>query len=256
MRVVIVAYGDNLTLALREAQDVSNILQAGGYSVHLIAGEDATLDCMTEALPAGPFDLAWLIMHSGAEGFRLADQVVQPAQIGQWLAACHSFDVVLNSCFSAEHVSTIQYAAHVDVVATIDPSGVDGRVAHSTGVYLARALVQSGDLHEACSQASGNGAIQYRWFPAASGLRQVRSHDDGLARRVDDLVVALTGNLSGQRGLIARMDELSADLKQYVAANEAWHREHEARLRAVEQRRHWLFGLLVAGLMLVAGVAL
>jgi hypothetical protein len=242
MRAVIVAHGEDLTLALREAQDVSNILQGGGHSAHLVVGDGATLECLGEALNHGPYDLAWVITHSGAEGFALADQTISPAQLGQWLDAARCWEAVLNSCFSAEHVATVQQAAHVDVVATIDPKGVDGRVARSTGVYLARALVETGDLQDACARASGNGAVQYRWFPAGSGLRQARGADSDLARKVDDLVVALTGNLSGQRGLIARMDELSADLKQYAAANEAWKREHEDRLRAVERRRG-LFGI-------------
>lgn len=206
---------------------------------------------------SGSFDLAWLIMHSGADGFGLADQVMPPAQIGQWLAACHCFEAVLNSCFSAEHVAAIQYAAHVDVVATIDPSGVDGRVARSTGVYLARALVQAGDLQEACRQASGNGAIQYRWFPAGTVLRQARSAiaDPDLPRQVNELVTALTGGLSGQPGLFSRLDKLAGVLDQYIATNEAWKAEHERRLCVVE-RRHWPFGLLLVLALLVAGTLL
>lgn len=240
MRAVIVAHGDDPTLALREAHDVSNILQNGGHSVHLLAGDDATLDCLTRALAAGPFDLAWMICHSGADGFRLADQVVTPAQLGQWLAACHCWEVVLNSCFSAEHVAAIQYAAHVDVVATIDPDGVDGRVARSTGVYLARELIETGDLQDACVRASGNGSIQYRWFPAGSGLRQARAAaETDLARQVNSLVTALTGGLDGQPGLFARLDRLASDLDRYINANEMWKADHERRLVMVERRRWW-----------------
>ena len=184
MKVLIIAYGIDLTQAMREAQDVLNILQGGGCSVHLLANQDVTLDCLGEVLDHGPFDMVWLIVHSGSDGFALADQVISAAQLGQWLDATRCRQVVLNSCFSAEHVDVIQRAAAVDIVATIDPSGVKDHLARSTGVYLARAFVETGDLEEACSRASGNGLVQYRWFPAGDKLRS-DGRRIGLHRQVE-----------------------------------------------------------------------
>jgi len=259
MRVVIVAYGEDPTLALREATDVLNILQTVGHSVYLVAGNDATLESLGDALDHGPFDLAWIIAHSGAEGFQLADQVITPAQLGQWLAAAHCWEAVLNSCFSAEHVVAIQKAATVDVVATIDPAGVDGRLARSTGVYLARALAADGDLQDACERASGNGSVQYRWFPAGTGLRQAQQQnvsEQELSRQVQDLVRSLTGDLTGKPGLIYRIDKLSQQVEQYMAADQAWKDEHTKRLQALEGgRRLNTVGLLMMLIVTVAMLA-
>lgn len=258
MRVVIVAYADNLPLAQREAQDVSNILQEVGHQVFMVAGPDATLECLGEALDHGPFDLAWIITHSGPTGFVLAEQTISPAQLGQWLDAAHCWEAVLNSCFSAEHVAAIQVAAHVDVVATIDPSGVDDRVARSTGRYLARAYAESGDLQDACQRASGNGSIQYRWFPAGSALRAARTAaEPELVRTVAELVTALTGGLSGEPGLFARLNKLSTDVDRYIAANEAWKMEHERRHAEAERHKRGPLGLFMLALaLMVAGVLL
>ncbi len=55
MKVLIIAYGADLTQATREAQDVLNILQAGGCNVHLLANQDVTQDCLDEVLAHGPF---------------------------------------------------------------------------------------------------------------------------------------------------------------------------------------------------------
>lgn len=257
MRVVIVAYGEDPTLALREATDVSNILQATGHSVYLIAGPDATLEALGDALDHGPFDLAWIITHSGADGFQLADQTITPAQLGQWLAAAHCWEAFLNSCFSAEHVIAIQRAATVDVVATIDPAGVDGRLAHSTGTYLARALASTGDLQDACEQASGRGSVQYRWFPAGTGLRQAGGSDSDLARQVQDLVRSLTGDLSGNPGLIYKLDRLSQQLERYVADDRIWKEETTKRMRSLEgSRRLNAFGLVMMLMITAALLAL
>ena len=172
MKVLIIAYGTDLTQAMREAQDVLNILQAGGCSVHLLANQDVTLDCLGEVLDHGPFDMVWLIVHSGSDGFALADQVISAAQLGQWLDATRCRQVVLNSCFSAEHVDVIQRAAtrghrgHHRSKWGQGPSGALDRGVSGAGVCR-----DTGDLEEACSRASGNGLVQYRWFPAGDKLR-------------------------------------------------------------------------------------
>lgn len=214
MNVVIVAYGPDLGQALKEAHDVSNILQKGGHTVHLLADEETSFECMNGALDAGPFELAWLIVHSGPDGFHLAGQTLPPAQLGVWLEAAHCCEVVLNSCFSAEHVQAIQQAALVDAVATIDPTGVKDWAARTTGVHLARALVETGDLCEACRRASGKGSLQYRWFPAGAMADMHRGARDEIREQLQLLVIAVQGDpRTGTVGLLTRVERIGEQLE-------------------------------------------
>lgn len=248
MKVLIIAYGADLTQATREAQDVLNILQAGGCSVHLLANQDVTQDCLDEVLAHGPFDMVWLIVHSGSDGFALADQVITAAQLGQWLDATHCEQAVLNSCFSAEHVDVIQRAAAVDIVATIDPSGVKDRVARSTGVYLARAFVDTGDLEEACSRASGNGLVQYRWFPDGDKLRSDGRRtglgdkpSDRMEEQLTSLLRAVRGDAeNGYIGLVGRVNDIQTQLRTFTEEQRTWRMETERRLVSfTDEERVW-----------------
>ena len=246
MKVLIIAYGTDLKQATREAQDVLNILQAGGCSVHLLANQDVTLDCLAEVLDHGPFDMLWLIVHSGSDGFALADQVISAAQLGQWLDASSSRQVVLNSCFSAEHVDVVQRAATVDIVATIDPCGVKDHLARSTGVYLARAFIEMGDLEAACLRASGNGLVQYRWFPAGDKLRSDgrrsglldRSSDSRMEEQLTSLLRAVRGDTeNGYVGLVGRVNDIQMQLRTFTDEQRAWRVETERRLVQLEATR-------------------
>lgn len=214
MHVVVVAYGPDLPLALKEAHEVSNILQRCGHSVYLLTDGETSLDCLGDALDHGPFDLAWFIVHSSSEGFQLVDQVLTPEQLGVWLDATGCSGVVLNSCFSAEHVQGIQKAAAVDVVATIDPNGVKDTTARMTGVLVARALAETGDLREACIRASGKGSIQYRWFPVGDAMSNERGVRDDIREQLQLLVMAVQGDpRTGTVGLLARVERIGDQLE-------------------------------------------
>lgn len=233
MRTIIVSVTSaDVPGALSEAQDVANVLTMAGHRVRLVTGDDASLNSLVQALDHGPFDLIWLITHSDPAGFALADQVVSPAQLGQWLRAAGCRAAVLNSCHSAEHVVTLQRACAADIVATIDTAGVDGVTARSTGIYLARALVMTGDLREAVERASGSGLVQYRWYPAGTeGAMRNEGSDAELARTMGDLVRALQGDpFSGAPGLLAQLNALNSDMRQYMA-------ETDRRLKRLEAQR-------------------
>lgn len=246
MRAVIVAVtSSDVPDALSEAQDVANVLMQGNR-VRLITGDDATLNGLVQSLDYGPFDLVWLITHSDPTGFALADQVVSPVQLGQWLRAAGCRAAVLNSCHSAEHVVTIQRACPADIVATVDPAGVDGVTARSTGYYLARALAVTGDLRAAVERASGSGLVQYRWYPAGTeGAMRNEGSDAELARTMGDLVRALQGDpFSGAPGLLAQLNALNADMRRYMD-------ETDRRLKRLEDR--WFSPLSL--LLLAAALA-
>jgi hypothetical protein len=242
-RAVIVATG-NLDHLPAEVQDVANILSEGGYTVRLCLGADASRAGLQRAAGEGPCDLAWLGCHAGPDGFVLADGVFGPAEWGVWLAQVHAGECVLNACYSLEQAAAIQRAApDVGLACTIDPAGVDDRLAWTTGVYVARGFVESGDMAGAVRGASGNGSLQYRYIPAGgrgagrAGGR-MSNEDQDLLRQ---LVNAIKGDGYTGVGLIRQWQQLSDRLADYVEEQEKWRAEqarinqaHEDRLRVLE----------------------
>lgn len=242
-RAVIVAAGDLASLPA-EVQDVANILSEGGYTVRLCLGADATRAGLQRAAGEGPCDLAWLGCHAGPDGFMLSDGPFAAAELGVWLAQVRAGECVLNACYSLEHVAAIQRAApDVGVACTIDPSGVDDRQAWTTGVYVARAFVASGDMAGAVRSASGGGSLQYRYIPAGgrgagrAGGR-MSNEDQDLLRQ---LVNAIKGDGYTGVGLIRQWQQLSDRLADYVEEQEKWraeqarvNQEHADRLRVLE----------------------
>lgn len=222
MNVVIVAYGPDLLEAPREAEEVSNILQGAGHSVHVVDTSDVTLERLEGTSKYGPFDLAWLIVHSGTEGFALADQDIEPSLLGKWLNAIGCWQAVLNSCYSAEHVAVIQQEVAADIVATINPKGVRDRRARLVGICLARALAESGDLEKACVQTVGGGSLQYRWFPFGDVLRDGRRMGvETIEDQITSLVRAVRGDPdNGYVGLVGRVQEIQGQLGVFHADTE------------------------------------
>lgn len=83
-RAVIVAAGSILELPT-EVQTVANTLSEAGWQVRLCTGTEATRAGLLAAAGEGDADLAWFGMHSGPDGFLLADGVWPPTQLGTWL---------------------------------------------------------------------------------------------------------------------------------------------------------------------------
>lgn len=241
-RAIIVAAGDDISGLTAEVQAVANEFSGAGWTVRLLLGNDASRAGLLQAAEKR-FDFAWLGMHSGADGFGLADGIMPPAEIGQWLQHIGAKFAALNSCFSAEHVSAIQRAApSLAITATIDPGGVAQDQAWSTGVYLARDFVECGDLQSATDTASGFGSIQYRYFPAVGRARRTVNNDQDLIRQITE---ALAGSaLTGEPGLFVRLNQLAKQLEAFIteqqrtnAAQAQNNAETERRLKMLESRQ-------------------
>lgn len=217
-----------------ELQDVVNTFSA---AAHVIRIADASRRGLREAMYAGTFDMVWFAGHSGAEGFELGDGIWKPAEMGRWLVAIGAWSLVLNSCFSAEHVLMIQQVADVDVVATIAPAGVDDAVAAETALYLARALVESHDLSRATRLASANGQLQYRFFP--SGGRDMTSMTRAEEQAHEDvaaLVQVFKGDpRTGQPGLVATLNTMAQRMDALSKSFDAYRESTERRLEALER---------------------
>jgi len=240
-RAVIVAAGD-LDALPAEASTVANTLSRAGWTVRLCVGGDASLAGLLATAGEGDCTLAWFGLHASVEGFALAGGVLSPAQLGVWLRNVSARDVVLNACYSVEHVATIQRAADVDVACTIAPEGVDDSEAWQWGVYAVRAYVANGgDLRAAVGQASGMGTLQYRYIPCGDyGLqgRGGRMPPDRIEEQLASLLRAVRGDTdNGVPGLAQQMRDLQAMLLVMQNEQRAWRDSVDTRLRALEGNR-------------------
>lgn len=232
MRAVIVAAGDLDNLPA-EIQSVANTLSAADWTVHLCLGADASHAGLLAAAGAGPANLVWFGLHSGAQGFALSDGVWPAAQLGVWLNNIGATDCVLNSCYSIEHVEAIQRAADVNIAAAIDPSGVDDVLAWQVGVYLVRSYVISGDLQAAVRNATGYGSVQYRYVPSGdardAGGRRPMPIDTEIKDQLKEILRALYGE---EKNAYAGLGRRVADVQQSVTtmADEQRHWQNEQRL--------------------------
>lgn len=245
MRAVIVAAGDLDSLPA-EIQTVANVLSAAGWTVRLCIGADAGRAGLLAAAGEGDVDLAWFGLHSGPDGFALADGVWPPSQLGTWLRNVNACDCVLNSCYSIEHVDAIQRAAdNVGVACTINPAGVDDALAWQVGVHLARAYAVTEDLRSSVQWASGAGSLAYRFIPPAAaaavgGIRGGRmAMDDSVGIREDLrlLMQAVQGDgRTGAPGLLPRVAALQASFDTLATEQRQW-REEQREWREKTERR-------------------
>jgi len=245
VKAIIVAVGDLDSLPA-EIQTVANVLSAAGWTVRLCIGADATRAGLLAAAGEGDVDLAWFGLHSGTDGFALADGVWPPAQLGTWLRNVNACDVVLNSCYSIEHISAIQRAADgVGVACTINPSGVDDALAWQVGVHLVRAYAVTEDLRSSVQWASGAGSLAYRFIPpaadaAAGGIRGGRMAMDesvGIREDLRLLMQAVQGDgRTGAPGLLPRVAALQASFDAMATEQRQW-REEQREWRSDVERR-------------------
>lgn len=237
-RAVIVATG-NLDHLPAEISSVANELSNAGWQVRLCLGDEATRAGLLQAAGEGDCRLAWFGLHSGAAGFELSDGVWPASQMGVWLRNINARDVVLNSCYSIEHVDAIQRAADVDAAAAIDPAGVDDALAWQVGVYLVRSYIIAGDLRTAVRQASGFGAIQYRFVPCG-GVRVEggrRMPADEIRDQLALLLRAIRGEPeNGYVGLVARVNEMQAQLRTLVDEQRSSREDLEREITLIKQQ--------------------
>lgn len=234
MRICLIAPMTSDLAIPAEVQDVANTFSEAGHTVRIAA---AARQGLREAMYAGTFQLVWFAGHSGAEGFALADGIWRPVECGRWLVAVGAWSLVVNACFSAEHVMTIQQIADVDIVATIAPAGVEDTVAAETALYLARAFVETNSLAQATQRASAGGQLQYRYFPSGRMTQGTqRAAEEQAHQDVAALVKVFRGDpITGTPGLVATLNALASKLDTLATAFDAYRASTEARLDALEK---------------------
>ena len=244
-KAIIVAAGD-LDHLPQEIQTVSNVLSAAGWTVRLCIGTDASKAGLMTAAGEGDVDLAWFGLHSNIDGFVLSDGIWSSSELGVWLRNVNACDVVLNSCYSVEHISAIQRAADsVGVACTINPAGVDDTLAWQVGVHLARAYAVTEDLRASVQWASGAGSLAYRFIPAAAdaaaggirGGRMAMDESAGIREDLRLLMQAVQGDgRTGAPGLLPRVAALQVSFDAMVLEQRQW-REEQREWRADVERR-------------------
>jgi hypothetical protein len=244
-KTIIVAAGD-LDHLPQEIQTVSNVLSAAGWTVRLCIGTDASKAGLMTAAGEGDVDLAWFGLHSNIDGFVLSDGIWSSSELGVWLRNVNACDVVLNSCYSVEHISAIQRAADsVGVACTINPAGVDDALAWQVGVHLARAYAVTEDLRSSVQWASGAGSLAYRFIPpaaeaAAGGIRGGRMAMDesvGIREDLRLLMQAVQGDgRTGAPGLLPRVADLQQAVQAMATEQRQW-RDEQREWRERTERR-------------------
>lgn len=210
-----------------EVQELSNTLGRAHYEVTLLQAHVNSLE-LYRALTNGPIRLVWIASHSNSEGFSFSGNVLTPVEIGLFLHQARTTNLVLNSCFSVEHVSTIQKYSNVNVIATIR-ANIDDKEAWMAALYLSKQLIGTRNLRDAYTASVAKQDTGYKWFPAPESERLFMNEEervknlervtstitenidklekttDRLEKTVDTLTKVLQGDvLYMQRGLIER----------------------------------------------------
>ena len=225
-----------------EAQEIVNHLNGHGYQVQLLQSEVTSLE-LYRALQEGPFALVWIASHSEANGFSFEGNVISPVELGQFLQEAQARDLVLNNCFSIEHVNTIQDIANVNIIATL--AAVEDSKAWTSALYLAKSLTRTGNLQAAYRVMLSSGNSLYRWFPALkvakveAVVEETRvERTDRIARlehSIEQVMRVISGDeFSHATGLLSAVDDLRKSINTHVQSDEQWKRETEIRIRVLE----------------------
>lgn len=204
-----------------EVQELSNSLSKARYTVQILQVNVSTLE-LYRVLSMGAIGLVWVASHVDAKGFRFGDIVITPRELGLWMRQARTRDAVLNTCHSIQHVSELQRQANVNIVATINPEIVD-QDAWTYALYLSKKLAETASLQAAYRDTVGQGASEYRWFPAPrisedrmtgdnpSDMEELQRAVEKLEYSMSRLVRALQGDqdsMMRSKGLIEMVQDL------------------------------------------------
>lgn len=220
-----------------EAQEIVNLLSQNDYKVRLLQSNVTSLE-LYRTLRDSPFMLVWLASHSGEQGFAFGANIITPTELGQFLVEAKANDLILNSCYSVQHVQVIQNISNVNVLAVLDKELKD-TLAWTSAIYLAQALVRTGELYPAYTRIlSGNDSV-YRYFPSPKKQMDNSPMESSRLEKVEKTLEWMGRILSGDpylhaAGLMDTIDVLRETLKQHIEADGNWKRDTEARIKLLE----------------------
>lgn len=243
MENILVISTIELKLGGSEAQELVNILSGSGRRVNLFQAMHSSLE-LYRSLRDSPYELVWIASHSGPEGFKLEEEILKPSELGLFLQEAKTSDLVLNSCFSVTHVQQIQQSSNTNILATIDPEGIEDEDAWTSAIYLARSIARTGDLYKSYSEMLVGNSSQYRWFPAPRPKVQnvPESQLENRLRRMEDSVGDLVRTLQGdqfsrQKGLLQAAEDFQVEMKSYIRSDQDWKRQTEERIKRIESTK-------------------
>lgn len=212
-----------------EVQELSNTLAQAHYIVQLLQTGITSLE-LYRVLGGQTIGLVWVSSHASTTGFTFGTILITPRELGMFVSQAKTHSLVLNTCYSIEHVSIIQQQSpQTSVLATINPNVLD-QDAWTNALYLGRRLAETMDLETAYREILATGGSDYRWFPALTQTAEV----SGMAREEDKkghtelqqtvarlestisrLVRALQGDsMLGQRGLVDTVRDLDTRVRR------------------------------------------
>lgn len=212
-----------------ELQELTNTLGQANYNVKLLHVNITSLE-LYRTLGTEPYELVWLLGHSGTEGFIFNETIISANELGLFLNQARCKDAVLNACYTVEHVAQIQRKANTNILATIRQE-VQDKTAWLSALYLAKRFVETGNLRDTYEAVIAEGNSDYRWFPAPRevggrkrrmterrderGIKELNTAVRNMETTVGKLVVALQGDAwTGQDGLIEITKELRSEVQE------------------------------------------
>jgi len=210
-----------------EVQELSNNLSRARFTVQQLTSNISSME-LYRALDNEPTGLVWVSCHVSVKGFVFGEVEISPKELGLFLKQGRSRDLVLNTCFSLQHVVEIQHHANVNIVATVN-SEIEDKNAWTYALYLSRRLAESTSLQAAYWDTLSEETSEYRWFPAPKigenkmagdgndELTEIQETVERLEVTLVRLVRALQGDsLMRSKGLI----EMVQDLEKRVSTLE------------------------------------
>jgi hypothetical protein len=211
-----------------EVQELVSGLGAAGYKVRLLQHNVTGLE-LYRVLDWKSYKLVWLVCHSTSEGFLFSSGVLKPYELGLFLSQASTQEVVLNSCYSSEHVAELQrYAPTATVIATILEEVEDSEAA-TIALYLGRKISEGKDLKTSYLETLVSSDTNYRWFPAVKvgdamssesqfneiqrEIGSLKIQVDKLSREVETLVFHIQGDkVYRQKGVIERIENIETNI--------------------------------------------
>ena len=221
-----------------EAQEIVNLLTGNDYKVRLLQSNVTSLE-LYRTLRDSPFNLVWVAGHSGDQGFSFGGNIITPTELGQFLQEASAFDSILNSCYSIQHVQTIQNISNVNIIAAIDKDLQD-TLAWSSAIYLAQAIIRTGGLYEAYSTILTGKDSVYRYFPSPKKQENIMTPMEiSRIEKIEKTLEWMGRILSGDpylhaAGLMDNIEAIRKTLRDHLEADGTWKRDTEARIKLLE----------------------
>ena len=137
---------------------------------------------------AGDIEGVWFAGHASPDGWQLADGLLTPQAMAQYLSAAQPAWTYFNSCESAATVDIIQAAYQHDIYASIAP--ITDKTAWRTALLVAQNYADNGNIYQSFHSAAPPGTTPLRYFPSSRAI-PMRNDTERLGNEMHDLTKAI-----------------------------------------------------------------